>query len=486
MALLFALMLLIQGIPLQQGGTVTGVLRDSAGMPLPGIRMAALARPDSVETITEGTAMAGIAETDIEGKFVLENVPPGKYVVAAGRLDLQTYYPGTQTFADATVVTIVPGATVSGINFVLKDTSFGRAANSLGSVGSIQTSIPVKVIVENGGKLPISSDGKFVSIRAESLSMRPVTIPIDTSFMSIPGPTTANFRVMLENLPDTYVVKSITYGSLDITRGTFRLTPSNFPQRTVVITSASAVTPPAGALPSTEAELRAYLDALAQLRLVSGIGGVAINTSQPSSSFAPPSTLTITLAQTAQPSVGGVLVSGQTGDTVKRLIYLSGRPGVLFSDGSFEFRSVPPGRHRIAAVSNPTNPLAAIIVVGDRDLDGIKLTETPLLPTDIRVPTDPLPANGYAPGSTVPLARLRGTVLEEVTRAPIPEGQVVVHAGSSTRMIPIESDGHFETVYLLPGTYDLKLQIFGHTTNTSTIVIDDKDLSVELTSRRLY
>jgi len=38
----------------------------------------------------------------------------------------------------------------------------------------------------------------------------------------------------------------------------------------------------------------------------------------------------------------------------------------------------------------------------------------------------------------------------------------------------------------LPGTYDLKLQIFGHTTNTSTIVIDDKDVSVELTSRRLY
>ena len=124
--------------------------------------------------------MAGVAETDIEVKFVLENVPPFKYVVAAGRLDLQTYYPGTQTFADATVVTIVPEAAVSGINFVLKDTSFVRAANSFGMVGSIQTSIPVKVIVENGGKLPISS-GKFVSIRAESLSMRPVTIPIDVS-----------------------------------------------------------------------------------------------------------------------------------------------------------------------------------------------------------------------------------------------------------------------------------------------------------------
>ena len=53
-------------------------------------------------------------------------------------------------------------------------------------------------------------------------------------------------------------------------------------------------------------------------------------------------------------------------------------------------------------------------------------------------------------------------------------------------MIPIDSDGHFETVYLLPGTYDLKLQIFGHTSNTSTIVIENKDVNVELTSRRLY
>jgi len=65
--------------------------------------MAAVARPDALENIAEGAAMAGIAETDAEGKYTLENIPPGRYLIAAGRLDLQTYYPGTQSTAEARI-----------------------------------------------------------------------------------------------------------------------------------------------------------------------------------------------------------------------------------------------------------------------------------------------------------------------------------------------------------------------------------------------
>src|SRR5262245_38949666 len=110
---LVALIFLIQGIPVQQGGSVTGVLRDSQGMPVAGIRMAAVARPDSLDQVAEGTAMAGIAETDEQGRFTLENIPPGRYYIAAGRLDLQTFFPGTQNMAEATVITIAAGAIVN-------------------------------------------------------------------------------------------------------------------------------------------------------------------------------------------------------------------------------------------------------------------------------------------------------------------------------------------------------------------------------------
>ena len=92
--ILLSLLLLIQGIPFQQGGTVTGVLRDSEGKPLPGVRMAAIAHASSIEETITAAAMAGLAETDEQGRFTLENIPPGRYSIAAGRLDLQTLLSG--------------------------------------------------------------------------------------------------------------------------------------------------------------------------------------------------------------------------------------------------------------------------------------------------------------------------------------------------------------------------------------------------------
>jgi protocatechuate 3,4-dioxygenase beta subunit len=103
-AILFSLMIVLQGIPVQQGGTVSGILRDSRGMPVAGVRMAAVARGDPLE---KAGPMSGITETDTQGRFTLENIPPGRYVIAAGRLDLQTFYPGTQSLWDAAILTRV-------------------------------------------------------------------------------------------------------------------------------------------------------------------------------------------------------------------------------------------------------------------------------------------------------------------------------------------------------------------------------------------
>ena len=49
--LLLSLLILLQGIPIQQGGKVSGVLRDGMGMPLFGVRVAAVARGDTVERL---------------------------------------------------------------------------------------------------------------------------------------------------------------------------------------------------------------------------------------------------------------------------------------------------------------------------------------------------------------------------------------------------------------------------------------------------
>lgn len=377
--------------------------------------------------------MAGLAQTDSEGRFTLENIPPGRYYVAGGRLDLQTYYPGTQTMTDATVVTVTAGTRLTGIDFSLRDTSAGRAPSGF---ANLSATIPVRVTVENGGKVPVSGDGTLSALRLESSNAAVVTIPINSGTFNLAGPVFGNFSVMVEGLPDTYVVKSILYGTTDITHGTFRLTPANFHD---------ALRPPT----------------------------------------TPPSTVSVTLGLVKTPRSGGVRVSGRSIGSTKGLVYISGRPGILFSDGTFEFNEVPPGRHGIAATS-PTGAAGAVIVVGDKDIDGIELKQLPLLPADVRNPRTALPADEYAPGSMLPLARISGRVIDEGTKAPILEGNVLVKAGETSRTIPIGPQGQFETFYLLPGTYELRLQVFGHSTLGPTVVVDDRDVTLEVTTRRLY
>ena len=97
-ALLLNLLLFLQGIPIAQGqgGTVAGVLRNASGVPAAGVRVSAMAQPDSAQELSSAAALVSIAETDEAGRYRLENVPPGRYYIVAGRVDFPTYYPGAQ------------------------------------------------------------------------------------------------------------------------------------------------------------------------------------------------------------------------------------------------------------------------------------------------------------------------------------------------------------------------------------------------------
>lgn len=450
---------------------MSGVLRDSMGTPLSGVRVAAVARGDTVEAAAAGAAMAGLAQTDEQGRFTLEDIPPGRYAIAAGRLDLQTYYPGTQSLADARVLTISAGETITGINFVLDASSFGRSPTATFTmIQSITATIPVRVVTQGGVKIPVWASGGLVSIRLESTAFSAQSIPIDGTLFSVQGPVTGDVRVVIDNLPSTHEVKSITYGASDITRGMFRLSDANFP-----------------AIPSTAVAATALSSVVTSqgLVIVTATGGVLLVAAPPKPAVSPPSTISITIGPGRQPSTTGVRITGHTGSTNKRQLYISGRPGVLYSDGSFEFSGVAPGLHLIAAMS-VSKPMAALVNVGNRDIQGVELQETLLLPDDVRVPKDPSPSGRHAPDAVVPLPRVRGIVVEEGSKAPISEGDVEIRADRNSRKVGIDSEGRFETFHLVPGTYDFRLQIFGHSSNGPMVTIEDQDLTLELTSRRLY
>jgi hypothetical protein len=235
-----------------------------------------------------------------------------------------------------------------------------------------------------------------------------------------------------------------------------------------------------GLVPQNTASLQAYLAGVA--------AGTAARTGNAPQTYAPPSTIALTLARVTPKSTAGVSVSGTFNFPGVRTVYLSGIPGNTYSNGTFDVFGVPPGRHVLATRENPYNSkaLGASVMVGDRNVTGIDLDEVPVIPKGSWDPTAPQPARNHPEGA-VTLAKLHGTAIEEESKKPIIEGNAVIRGFNNYGgSFPIDSEGHFEIPNLLPGKYDVELQVFGHSNDKRSIEVDDEDLKVDVTSRKLY
>src|SRR5688572_11960919 len=223
------LIALLQGLPVTsaQSGSISGVLTDSTGKPAPGVRVSALARPDSPLDAQTMSAMASIAETDPNGAYKLENIPPGRYYVVAGRIDQPTYYPGALEMTAGKDVLITPGAALAGVNFALNNNSAGRAQTSRESTVTKTWTVPVSVTVEGGGKVPASGNGFVPVLRLTRVSdNRTHEVPLTSSSILIPMAASGEYRVTIEHLSTAYWVKSIVSDNVDLTSGLLRLTAS--------------------------------------------------------------------------------------------------------------------------------------------------------------------------------------------------------------------------------------------------------------------
>jgi len=447
LALLFAGLFGGQGIVLpNQGGTINGVVKDASGKPAVRVRVGAITQPERQGELAEASAMASIAETDEAGRYRLENVPPGRYYIAAGRVDFPTYYPGTQALGGATVVAITPGAVVSGIDFPMQNSS-ARVTPEM-TFGVLTFAVPVKVTVDGGGKLPVFSPNGFVVIRMMNVVTGAQTDePITVSTINASGATT-EFSVSVVNLPVGYSVKSIMAGTTDITKSTLKLGNFNFAGTTASTPFGTLQIFPAGSMVSTVS--------------------LSITLLQPS-------------PQAATSASAGSRVTGRARTAARRSIYISGNPGLFYSDGTFEFRGVPPGRHSIATLYNAGAPgaLASSVVVGTRDVENVELEQSAMLPFQIREVVDPRPPGAHVPGTAVPLASLRVAVVDE-TKQPATPGTVFI-LGPSGTSFDLPEGGRFEMLRLLPGEYRFEVQAFGHPPIVKSVSIGDEDVNLELT-----
>ncbi len=91
------------------GGVVTGRVQTRDGSPAAGIRVAAIASGD----------LMAFTLTDNAGRYRIDDIPPGRYLIAAGLIGSFTYLPGTADETKATTVSVVAGSTTANLDFEL-------------------------------------------------------------------------------------------------------------------------------------------------------------------------------------------------------------------------------------------------------------------------------------------------------------------------------------------------------------------------------
>jgi hypothetical protein len=130
---LLFILLLFESTSLAQSASVAGVIRAMDGTPSAGVRVAVREVPVANATSKE-SAMARIGQTDRTGHYKLEDIPPGRYYITAGFVDLPTYYPGVSSAGEAKIVEVGRGAALINLDFTLVRTA--RVTCTPSSTGS--------------------------------------------------------------------------------------------------------------------------------------------------------------------------------------------------------------------------------------------------------------------------------------------------------------------------------------------------------------
>jgi hypothetical protein len=448
--------------------SVSGAVKTIAGIPASAMRVAVMDATENTADPAGLQRLLSVTETDAAGRYRLENIPPGKYYVIAGVVTVPTYYPGTLDMTKAAAIVLTAGATAAGIDFVIQDVSL-TARSGIRPVG---VTFLVTVRVEGGGKAPVSSPAGYTTLQlirtnsALGLRTEQTSIEVLLSAPEITLAPFAEFRVNVGNLPEGYAVESITNGSTDLMTETLKIAAPDFQ--------------------ATDSVERALTTNVVTLD-----GPPTVLASHAKSGLI----VTLTAPESVPPAPG-VRVTGRAPAAANRQcayvqrgclsVYLSGAPGILYADGSFEFRGVRPGRYLLLVVDDskarlglePPFARGATVLVGDRDIDGIELQPISILPEEIFSPAPSPNAGPLSPRVISPVA-LSGRVVEDGTNMPAAHADATL-SGFSRETYLCDQNGEFTIRGLLPGHYRLRIAANDHLTINLGIDIGDEDIHLNL------
>jgi len=413
------------------GGTVTGVLRTNEGAPMTSVRVAVV----PADGTDAGDVLQAIVQTDSDGRYRIENVPPGRYHIMTGRMDSPLFHPGVDDVRRATTIIVEDGGTtqVSEMLFVRTRVS-GRVVDATTGLGRQIESLSICC-----DYFPTTSRGSFGEV-----SSAPVTAQIHDNgsfeffavtagnqYLQVYDPNIVSFNLPIKvgNTDQTGIELNVSAGSevhgkaVDQTGAligqaqiSLKPLPGNSayelrgrPQGAALLSSATL---PSGASPlkPTAEDIQARILSQAGIRVVSlGANGIfqipgvlpgryVLEISPPGSYSVKQeievgtqtTNLQIELPFTQIPGV--VIVSGDgtppaLKDSIRVFLYArDGRVSFCLPDNDGRFyQVVPPGEYRVEAQSLTSNYTVVSITDGTHDLSSGTYIVDRDRPTEIRI-----------------------------------------------------------------------------------------------------
>jgi hypothetical protein len=202
MALRFMLLVVLLTAAPQNpaNGSISGTLKLPNGIPAAGIRVAVMEAPNVALPAGASAALVSIAQSDSEGRYQLENIPPGRYYLTAGLVSELTYYPGGFDRQGAVVITVGAGAALSGYDFT--PGAFPVAVK--GNVHMIPAEAPFPQFVTLRGP-----QSEAIAIRPDgSFAAPPRMLPGEYTIAPVPPFNTLNSGQIA-----IYDLQSVSYGN---------------------------------------------------------------------------------------------------------------------------------------------------------------------------------------------------------------------------------------------------------------------------------
>jgi Carboxypeptidase regulatory-like domain len=215
LSLLFSI-LLMPGVALAEGGGVAGTVRGTDGTPAARVRVGVMAIPEPGRGVRGAGTLVSQGQTDDDGRFQLQEVPPGRYYIVAGNLKAPTYYPGVPKMDTAKLIEVRAKATVRDINFAVNvsSSSDGVPTANVGSPAPLPlVSVRGRVVLKNSTNAPMP---RFITLQGSQVMPLFMTVAVAADGMfNIPLPA-GDQRLSAVGLPDGYSVVSITSGGRNV------------------------------------------------------------------------------------------------------------------------------------------------------------------------------------------------------------------------------------------------------------------------------